>query len=300
MTSRTRERGDNQGGARMTGPGGVNASLGALTQAERELAGLVESRAVRTQNAAAEIGGTGAGREVPGGERLLRKDRERAAGEIPDASPGTAQMAIEMRHSQDRLEGIAGSTGAYVDAVMQMLNGEPGRLGRRDVLRRRIRSLVRTGEAGREEFHAGGQGHFRDRSEQELVWLHIFHPMRTGSTRRWRARTERWKRSRPPTGFRRSSSGSGSRWRRERDATRRAAGRSRGMPAGVRRRTNFDLQTYLTSWDKTCGGAGLRSAVPGGAGRRAAAIRGRHRGVGDDRGTAGIRQRLTDWRPGRR
>src|SRR5689334_18075618 len=24
-----------------------------------------------------------------------------------------------------------------------------------------------------------------------------------------------------------------------------------GVPAGVRRRTDFDLQTYLTSWDKT-------------------------------------------------
>ena len=29
-----------------------------------------------------------------------------------------------------------------------------------------------------------------------------------------------------------------------------------GVPAGVRRRTNFDLQTYLTSWDKTAAGPG--------------------------------------------
>ena len=29
-----------------------------------------------------------------------------------------------------------------------------------------------------------------------------------------------------------------------------------GVPAGVRRRTDFDLQTYLTSWDKTTAGPG--------------------------------------------
>ena len=29
-----------------------------------------------------------------------------------------------------------------------------------------------------------------------------------------------------------------------------------GVPAGVRRRTNWDLQTYLTSWDKTSAGPG--------------------------------------------
>ena len=29
-----------------------------------------------------------------------------------------------------------------------------------------------------------------------------------------------------------------------------------GVPAGVRRRTTFDLQTYLTSWDKTTAGPG--------------------------------------------
>src|SRR5580765_6557345 len=29
-----------------------------------------------------------------------------------------------------------------------------------------------------------------------------------------------------------------------------------GVPAGVRRRTTFDLQTYLTSWDKATAGPG--------------------------------------------
>ena len=53
-----------------------------------------------------------------------------------------------------------------------------------------------------------------------------------------------------------------------------------GMPAGVRRRTEFDLQTYLTSWDKSAAGpgygplfearwAGFRSGSPAARRRRA-------------------------------
>jgi hypothetical protein len=41
-----------------------------------------------------------------------------------------------------------------------------------------------------------------------------------------------------------------------------------GVPAGVRRRTTFDLQTYLTSWDKTAAGPGygpLFEAAMGGS-----------------------------------
>src|ERR1035437_9364353 len=44
-----------------------------------------------------------------------------------------------------------------------------------------------------------------------------------------------------------------------------------GVPAGVRRRTDFDLQTYLTSWDKTTAGAGygalFQAAMGGGPAR---------------------------------
>src|SRR4051812_30213745 len=41
-----------------------------------------------------------------------------------------------------------------------------------------------------------------------------------------------------------------------------------GTPTGVRRRTNFELQTYLTSWDKVAAGPGygpLFEAALGGA-----------------------------------
>src|ERR1043165_5663205 len=56
--------------------------------------------------------------------------------------------------------------------------------------------------------------------------------------------------------------------------TRRSKTGSRtfaGLPQGVRRRTDFELQTYLTSWDKTTPGPGygpLFNAALGGSGLR--------------------------------
>jgi hypothetical protein len=68
---------------RFTGSSGVNAGLGALTRADREFAGVVDNSQVRAQNVAAEMAERALD-EVPGGERLLRKDRERTAREVPN------------------------------------------------------------------------------------------------------------------------------------------------------------------------------------------------------------------------
>ena len=240
---------------RITGPSGVNAGLGALTQADREFAGLVDSSQVRAQNVAAEMAERALGVKYPAVnvycEKIVNDLREKFRSVL-----GPVQMAIELRQSQDRLEGIQDRLELYVDATMQMLNGSRGDWGDGMFYGGGYEVAFGPVKAGREEFHAGGQGHFRDRSEQELVCLHIFHPTQTGSTRRWRVRTEEWNRSRPPTGFRRSSSAiqqqveTGT--RRDKTGSRTFA----GLPAGVRRRTTFDLQTYLTSWDKTTAGPG--------------------------------------------
>jgi hypothetical protein len=42
---------------------------------------------------------------------------------------GHVQMAIEVRHSQDRLEGMEDNLELYVDAAMQMLDGSRGDWG---------------------------------------------------------------------------------------------------------------------------------------------------------------------------
>ena len=63
-----------------------------------------------------------------------------------------------------------------------------------------------------------------------------------------------------------------------------------GVPAGGRRRTNFDLQTYLTSWDKTTAGPGYGPLFQAALGGESAAIRRRDGGVEHGGGAAGIRR----------
>ena len=47
---------------------------------------------------------------------------------------GDAQMVVEARVSQDRLDQIETNLQAYVDAITQVLGQQPGRLGRWRVL----------------------------------------------------------------------------------------------------------------------------------------------------------------------
>jgi hypothetical protein len=113
---------------RLVGPGGVNANLGALTQAERDLAGLVENSQVRAQNAAADIAERILGAKYPAVnvycEKIVNELREKFR-----SFSGRAQMAIEIRQSQDRLEGLQDRLELYADAVMQLLNGSRGDWG---------------------------------------------------------------------------------------------------------------------------------------------------------------------------
>ena len=113
---------------RITGPGGVNAGLGALTQAEREFAGLIDSSQVRVQNVAAEMAERALGVKYPAVnvycEKIVNELREKFR-----TFSGRVQMAIELRQSQDRLEGIQDRLELYVDATMQMLNGSRGDWG---------------------------------------------------------------------------------------------------------------------------------------------------------------------------
>jgi hypothetical protein len=113
---------------RITGPNGVNAGLGALTLAEREFAGLVEPSQVRAQNVAAEMAERALGMKYPAVnvycEKIVNDLREKF-----HRFSGRVQMTIELRQSQDRLEGIQNRLELYVDATMQMLNGSRGDWG---------------------------------------------------------------------------------------------------------------------------------------------------------------------------
>jgi hypothetical protein len=113
---------------RITGPSGVNASLGALPQGEREFAGLVDTSQVRAQNVAPDMAERALGVKYPAVnvycEKIVNDLKEKFR-----TFSGRVQMAIELRQSQDRLEGIQDRLELYVDATMQMLNESSGDWG---------------------------------------------------------------------------------------------------------------------------------------------------------------------------
>src|SRR4029434_8183944 len=95
-----------------------NAGLAALTQAEREFAGLIELAQVRPQNVAAEMAERALGAKAAGVyvycEKIVNGLREKFR-----TFSGTVQMAMEVRHSQDRLEGLQDRLDICVYTPMQ-------------------------------------------------------------------------------------------------------------------------------------------------------------------------------------
>ena len=114
--------------ARVTGPSGVNSGLASLTQAEQEFFGIVDAAQVRTLNAAADLVERAQGLKYPMVnvycEKIVNDLREKFR-----SFAGTVHMAVEIRHSQDRVEGLQDRLETYVDAAMAMLNGLRGDWG---------------------------------------------------------------------------------------------------------------------------------------------------------------------------
>jgi hypothetical protein len=112
---------------RITGPAGLNAGLAAITQSGPE-AMAVDAAQVRAQNVAAEMAERSGTVKYPNVcvycEGLANDLREKFR-----SFSGKAQMAIEVRHSQDRLEGLEQKLELFVDGAMRMLNGSRGDWG---------------------------------------------------------------------------------------------------------------------------------------------------------------------------
>ena len=212
---------------------------------------------VRSQNVAAQIWRSGARRVKYPAVNVYCEKIVNDLTEKFQTFSGTCRWRSRCGIPRTGWRGCRTTLELYADAAMQVLDASRGRLGRRDVLRRRVRGGVRAVKQGGKNFIQVAKVTFRDRSEQELVCPHIFPPTQTGSTRRWRARTGRWQRSRPRNRIpavkltvqqQLDDGGRG----KDKTGSRTFA----GVPAGGRRRTNFELRTYLTSWDKTTAGPG--------------------------------------------
>jgi hypothetical protein len=114
--------------ARITGPNGMNAGLAALTQADRALAAPLDIAHFRAQNAAAELAEAASGIQYPTVNVYCEKIVNSLTEKFRRFS-GTVHMGVEIRHSQDRLDGLQDKLELYADAVANSLDGARGDWG---------------------------------------------------------------------------------------------------------------------------------------------------------------------------
>lgn len=113
---------------RMVAPGGMNANLAALTAPGSSLAAPVEAGQVRAQNVAADLAERGGTVKYPSVNVYCEKIVNDLAEKFRSFS-GKVEMAIELRHSQDRLTGLQDALELYADSVTHMLDGARGDWG---------------------------------------------------------------------------------------------------------------------------------------------------------------------------
>jgi hypothetical protein len=113
---------------RITGPSGVNSGLAALTQGDTAPASPLDTPQVRSQNVAADVAERSTTVQYPAVnvycEKIVNSLQEKFR-----TFSGSVQMAMELRHSQDRLDGLQDALELYTDALMQVLNGGRGDWG---------------------------------------------------------------------------------------------------------------------------------------------------------------------------
>jgi hypothetical protein len=107
---------------RITGEGGINASLGELALPAFEAA------QVRAQNVAPDLAERSGGAQYP----AMHVYCEKVVNELKEkfrSFSGRAQMVVEVRHSQDRMEGLQGALESYADAATEALAAARGNWG---------------------------------------------------------------------------------------------------------------------------------------------------------------------------
>jgi hypothetical protein len=107
---------------RLTGLGGISATLGALSDNTPDGGGVV------TQNVAAELAERSGTVKYPAVSVFCEKIANELREKFRSFS-GSVRMAIEIRHSQDRLEGIEDAVEQYTEAITSTLSASRGDWG---------------------------------------------------------------------------------------------------------------------------------------------------------------------------
>ena len=100
---------------RLTGSAGMNSSIAALTEGNAMVSALNVAQ-VRAQNVAADLAERSGSIKYPAVHVYCEKIANQLTEKFRSFS-GKVHMAIEVRHSQDRLEGLQDALELYADAA---------------------------------------------------------------------------------------------------------------------------------------------------------------------------------------
>lgn len=112
----------------ITGPAGMNANLGSLSAPDSSTASPINLGQIYGQNVAPDLAERSKATSYPSVYVYCEKIANTQTEKFRSFS-GNMQMAIEVRHSQDRLDGIQNALELYVDSVTQVLNSGRGDWG---------------------------------------------------------------------------------------------------------------------------------------------------------------------------
>ena len=112
----------------LTGASGVNTFLGAYTQDNGQPLNPLNGAQVRAQNVASDIADKSMAMEYPAANVYCEKIVNNLMEKFRTFS-GNVQTAVELRYSQDRLDGLESALENYADAIMQVLNANRGDWG---------------------------------------------------------------------------------------------------------------------------------------------------------------------------
>jgi hypothetical protein len=107
---------------RITAPNGMNASLEAMVGPATSLVKRVDTANIVAQNVAPELAEQNRPLTYPSVSVYCDKITNSLTEKFRRFS-GTVQVIVEIRHSQDRLEGLQDALQLYADSVTQVLAG---------------------------------------------------------------------------------------------------------------------------------------------------------------------------------
>lgn len=113
---------------RIMAPGGVNLNLAALSASSGAPIPRLEAAQVRAQNAPPDLAERAGAGKYPTLSVYCEKLTNSQAEKFRSFS-GTARMTVEVRQSQDRLDGLQDALEVCADAVTQTLGGSRGDWG---------------------------------------------------------------------------------------------------------------------------------------------------------------------------